>query len=91
MTVTIPGFDVSTAIGSFNRSNRGIPRHIEKYQIKSYKMHQDAQQHNWISTKTIILAQQAKEASTYRTNEVEKRKTQGQINKSKFWFSEKKK
>lgn len=28
-------------------------------------MHQDAQQHNWIPTKTIILAQQAKEASTW--------------------------
>lgn len=74
MTVTIPGFDVSAAIGPFNGSYRGIPRHVEKYQIKSYKMHQDAQQHNWISTKTIILAQQTKEASTYRTNEVEKQK-----------------
>lgn len=58
------GFDVSAAIGPFNGSNRSIPRHVEKYQIKSYKMHQDAQQHNRISTKTIILAQQTKEAST---------------------------
>lgn len=77
MTVTIPGFDVSTAISSFHRSNGGVPGHVEKYQIKSYKMHQDAQQHNRISTKTIILAQETKEASTYRTNEVENRKTQG--------------
>lgn len=46
-------------------------------------MHQDAQQHNWIPTKTIILAQQAKEASTYKINEGENRKTQGQVNISK--------
>ena len=43
-------------------------------------MHQDAQQHNRIPTKTIILAQQAKEASTYKINEVENRKTKGQVN-----------
>ena len=36
-------------------------------------MHQDAQQHNWIPTKTIILAQQAKEASTYKINEQTKK------------------
>lgn len=46
-------------------------------------MHQDAQKHNWIPTKTIILAQQAKEASTYKMNEVENRKTQGQVTISK--------
>lgn len=74
MTVTIPGSDVSSTIRSFHRSNRGVPRHVEKYQIKSYKMHQDAQQHNWISTKAITLAQQAKEASTYGANDVEDRK-----------------
>lgn len=84
MIVTIPGFDVSRTIGSFDRSNRGVPRHVEKYQVKSNKMHQDAQQHNWISTKTIVLAQQAKEASTYRNNKAENRKTQDQMTKSKF-------
>lgn len=51
-------------------------------------MHQDAQQHNWIPTKTIILAQQAKEASTCKIDEVENRKTQDQVNKSKSWFFE---
>lgn len=84
MTVTIPGLDVSTAISSLNGSNRGVPRHVEEYQIKSYKMHQDAQQHHWISTKTIILAQQAKEASTYKINEIDNRKTQDQVSKSKL-------
>lgn len=52
-------------------------------------MHQDAQKHNRISTKTIILAQQAKEASTCKINQVENRKTQDWVNKSKSWFSEK--
>lgn len=43
-------------------------------------MHQDAQQHDWIPTKTSILAQQAKEASTYKINEMENRKIQDQVN-----------
>ena len=36
-------------------------------------MHQDAQQHNWIPTKTIILAQQDKEASTCKIDEQTKK------------------
>lgn len=52
-------------------------------------MHHDAQQHNWISTKTIILAQQAKEASTCKINQAENKKIQDRVNKLKSRFSEK--
>ena len=48
-------------------------------------MHQDAQQHNWIPTKTIILAQQAKEASTYKINEQTK-KPKAKLTYQKFSF-----
>ena len=46
-------------------------------------MHQDAQQHNRVSTETIVLAQQAKEASTYEINGAENRTTHEQVNISK--------
>lgn len=48
-------------------------------------MHQDAQQHNWIPTKTIIFAQQAKEASTYKINEQTK-KSKARLTYQKFSF-----
>lgn len=48
-------------------------------------MHQDAQQHNWIPTKTIIFAQQAKEASTYKINEQTK-KSKAKLTYQKFSF-----
>ena len=48
-------------------------------------MYQDAQQHNWIPTKTIILAQQAKEASTYKMNEQTK-KSKAKLIYQKFSF-----
>lgn len=66
MAATLPGCDVGAAVSSFHGGNGRISGHVEKDQVKGYKVHQGAQQHDWISAKAIVLAQQAEEASTWR-------------------------
>lgn len=70
MAATLPGCDVGAAVGSFHGGNGRVSRHVEKDQVEGHKVHQGAQQHDWIPAKAIILAQQAEEASTCRLRHV---------------------